>query len=204
MTHNNYKAKNEYFNNLSARWDEVTGNDKTRTEKLKEIFELIELPIGSTVLDAGCGTGILFPLIKERIGPDGVIIAIDSAEGMIEESRKRCVNGINYITAPIESVTLPRAHIDVILCFAVFPHIENKTQALARCHFFLKETGKLYIFHLADTESLNAFHRNLDAPVRHDVMPDRSTLEKLFSQTGFTMTRYIDREGLNFVEASVI
>jgi len=32
---------------------------------------------GDSVLDAGCGTGLAFPLLEEAIGPEGRIIGID-------------------------------------------------------------------------------------------------------------------------------
>ncbi len=196
-----YKDKITYFNNISARWDDIAGNDEKRFMKLREAFSLIALEPNATVLDAGCGTGILFPLIRERIGKKGHIIAVDASDKMIEEAKKRHSDDIRYFATPLEAVNLPGKSIDVLLMFAVFPHIEDKRRALFKCHHLLKTSGRLYIFHLADTQSLNEFHRSLDAPVRHDVMPEREELEKLFYKTGFALTRYIDQPTLNFIEA---
>ncbi len=196
-----YKEKIAYFNEISARWDDIAGNDEKRFMKLRDAFSLIALEPNATVLDAGCGTGVLFPLIRERIGHKGHIIAVDASDKMIEEAKKRHGDDIRYIAAPLESADIPRASVDAILMFAVFPHIEDKRAALLQCHHLLKTNGRLYIFHLSDTQSLNAFHRGLDAPVRHDVMPNREELETLFTQTGFTMARYIDQPKLNFIEA---
>jgi demethylmenaquinone methyltransferase/2-methoxy-6-polyprenyl-1,4-benzoquinol methylase len=192
---------------LSSTWDETVGNnDENRMQKLRDAFSFIRLKPGATVIDAGCGTGILFPFIEERIGAEGKLIAVDAAGNMIEEAKKKhaAYANVQYIASTLEHLVLPHNIADAIICFAVFPHIEDKSAALMQCRRLLKENGALYIFHLSDTESLNAFHHTLDAPVRNDTMPHRSELESLFSLTGFIMARYIDQPELNFIEANAV
>lgn len=44
---------------------------------------------GQQVLDLGCGTGLNFPLLHERVGPSGTIIGIDRSPHMLEQARRR-------------------------------------------------------------------------------------------------------------------
>jgi ubiquinone/menaquinone biosynthesis C-methylase UbiE len=44
---------------------------------------------GSTVVDAGCGTGLLIPLLRERVGPEGKVIGVDATEPMLDRARLR-------------------------------------------------------------------------------------------------------------------
>jgi len=44
---------------------------------------------GDTIIEIGCGTGMNFPLLQEKIGPDGRIIGIDLSEAMLEQAEKR-------------------------------------------------------------------------------------------------------------------
>lgn len=44
---------------------------------------------GDTIIEIGCGTGINFPLLQEKIGPDGKIIGVDLSEAMLEQAEKR-------------------------------------------------------------------------------------------------------------------
>lgn len=201
MANKNYDDKIDYFNNLSANWDEVVGNDQLRIQKLRNVFSLININPSDTVMDVGCGTGVLFTLIQERIGPQGTLIAVDTSDKMIEVAKKRYANfnNITYAVGPLEEITLPDKSINVILCFAVFPHIEDKQMALKKCYNFLTVDGSLYIFHLSDTKSLNEFHHNLNAPVSRDYMPNRNELEEIIQKTGFIIMQYIDEPELNFI-----
>ncbi|XAS66988.1 class I SAM-dependent methyltransferase [Micrococcaceae bacterium Sec5.7] len=44
---------------------------------------------GQQVLDIGCGTGLNFPLLQERIGASGTIVGIDRSAEMLHQARRR-------------------------------------------------------------------------------------------------------------------
>ncbi|MET3721951.1 MULTISPECIES: methyltransferase domain-containing protein [unclassified Arthrobacter] len=44
---------------------------------------------GQQVLDIGCGTGLNFPLLQERIGASGTIVGIDRSADMLRQARRR-------------------------------------------------------------------------------------------------------------------
>ncbi len=201
-TRNPYAEKIHYFNDLGPHWDETVGNDKSKIGKLSDICKMIPLTPGNTVLDVGCGNGILFRIIEEKIGSEGSIHAVDPAESMIDRARllHRDYQNITYSVGLIEEVYLSINDFDAILCFSVFPHLEDKREALRVMRKLLKKEGKIYIFHLSDTRTLNAFHSSLDAPVKHDYLPDREEMIEILRETGFSLVRYIDGPDLNFIE----
>ncbi len=51
--------------------------------------ELLALHRGDQVLDVGCGTGLNFPLLRERVGAEGVIVGIDASTAMLRQARRR-------------------------------------------------------------------------------------------------------------------
>ncbi len=200
--HNLYAEKIHYFNDLGPHWNETVGNDGARIELLNDAFKMIPLEPGNSVLDVGCGNGILFKLIEDKIGSEGIIYAVDPAESMIERARHlhREYQNIRFYVGLIEEVDLPTQYFDAIICFAVFPHFEDKSRALHVMRGLLQQEGILYIFHLSDTKTLNEFHGSLNAPVKHDYLPNIDEMRDIIGETGFNLVRYIDRPGLNFIE----
>jgi demethylmenaquinone methyltransferase/2-methoxy-6-polyprenyl-1,4-benzoquinol methylase len=49
----------------------------------------LDLHEGATVIDVGCGTGLSFQPLKERIGPTGRIVGIDPSPDMLALARQR-------------------------------------------------------------------------------------------------------------------
>jgi ubiquinone/menaquinone biosynthesis C-methylase UbiE len=44
---------------------------------------------GATIVDVGCGTGLMLPLLRDRVGPEGKVIGIDMTEPMLDRARQR-------------------------------------------------------------------------------------------------------------------
>jgi demethylmenaquinone methyltransferase/2-methoxy-6-polyprenyl-1,4-benzoquinol methylase len=44
---------------------------------------------GDVVLDVGCGTGLCFPMLLDKIGPRGRIVGIDASPAMVDLARER-------------------------------------------------------------------------------------------------------------------
>jgi len=66
--------------------------------------EALVLQPGDTVIEIGCGTGMNFPLLEEKVGPEGKIIGVDISEAMLRRAKKRInVAGWNNIELVISS-----------------------------------------------------------------------------------------------------
>lgn len=55
----------------------------------RRLIDLISLRDGDQVLDLGCGTGLNFPHLQDRVGPSGAIVGIDSSAQMLAQARTR-------------------------------------------------------------------------------------------------------------------
>jgi demethylmenaquinone methyltransferase/2-methoxy-6-polyprenyl-1,4-benzoquinol methylase len=75
------------------------------------LVDALALRPGDTVLDVGCGTGLCFPLLLDRIGPGGVIIGLDPAPEMLALAQKKVDahswTGVHLIEASAEDAELP-------------------------------------------------------------------------------------------------
>ena len=52
----------------------------------KLTIEFLDLKRGDTVVELGCGTGLNFPLLQQRIGDEGKIIGVDITDKMLENA----------------------------------------------------------------------------------------------------------------------
>jgi len=55
----------------------------------RRIVEALEVRRGDVVVDVGCGTGLCLPLLQEKVGAEGVIIAVDESVQMLNIARAR-------------------------------------------------------------------------------------------------------------------
>lgn len=51
--------------------------------------ETLSLRAGDTALDIGCGTGLNFRRLEERIGPSGKLIGLDYTPAMLEQAARK-------------------------------------------------------------------------------------------------------------------
>jgi ubiquinone/menaquinone biosynthesis C-methylase UbiE len=77
----------------------------------REIVGELPLRRGDIVIDAGCGTGLCLPLLRERVGPEGTIIGVDAAPDMLAVAADRVAaagwSNVVLIDAPVEDAQLP-------------------------------------------------------------------------------------------------
>ena len=77
----------------------------------RRAVERVGLKGGETVLDVGCGTGLSFELIEQRIGSEGKIIGIEQSAHMLDQARARAdrnrFENVSLITSPVEDAEIP-------------------------------------------------------------------------------------------------
>ena len=73
---------------LARAYDLTSGEPVYRAGRRLGI-DALRLRPGQCVLDVGCGTGLNFPLLAERVGAYGLVIGVDSSPGMLEQARAR-------------------------------------------------------------------------------------------------------------------
>jgi ubiquinone/menaquinone biosynthesis C-methylase UbiE len=85
-----------------------------------QLVNLLPLRPGDVVIDVGCGTGLCFPLLQQRIGRRGHIIGVDMAPDMLELARQRVAdNGWRNVTllqSPVEDANLPMVADHALFC----------------------------------------------------------------------------------------
>lgn len=75
------------------------------------IVDALPLHVGDVVLDVGCGTGLCFEALRDRVGGAGMVVGIDQAPKMVSLAAERIArNGWDNVTvvqAPVETAPIP-------------------------------------------------------------------------------------------------
>ena len=88
----------------------------------------LRLKKGDCVIDLGCGTGLNFPFIVERIGPEGRLIGVDLTPEMLACAQKRVDQfgweNVELIESDIAVYNFPEA-VNAVLSTGVFGYVEE-------------------------------------------------------------------------------
>lgn len=82
-------AESRWYDKFAPFYDIGTVGDIFYRKPRKIAIGQLNLSSGSTVADVFCGTGVDFPLLTTQIGEEGVVLAVDGSEGMLEQAKVR-------------------------------------------------------------------------------------------------------------------
>lgn len=188
----------EFFDKIASCWDRTRLADNG---KITQLVEMIGLKPGFKVLDAGSGTGILLPFIKQAVGPDGQITAVDFSANMLAKAEKKYggLGGITFAVADIMGFVSDNAF-DAVLCFNFFPHIKDKPRFMNHMRSHLREGGCLVIMHDISRQQVNAIHQGSEV-VKNDRLAPGETVCGWLTAAGYQVARLIDIDDRYFIKA---
>lgn len=86
-----------WYDRFAWIYDKGTLRDYFYSNARKSAVDMLNLQDGATVFDVFCGTGINFRLLKEKIGDNGRIIAVDGSGGMLKRAARKADHcGLEY------------------------------------------------------------------------------------------------------------
>ena len=189
-------SKKTYFNEKADTWEKRFCTP-TLSSFLEKLVPQFGLEAGQNILDVGTGTGVLIPYLTRAVGPAGSVTAVDYSEKMIKICRTKHshLKNVNLELKNIEEDAFSTESFDAVICFGVFPHLENKEKALRNINRTLKLGGKLVIAHALSSEELKAHHNNASSAVVHDMLPEKAEMTQLLEQSGFAKISIKDEPG---------
>ncbi|MGD9612639.1 MAG: class I SAM-dependent methyltransferase [Kiritimatiellia bacterium] len=157
---------------------------------------------GQRVFEPGCGAGPLTARLAEWVGASGHVLALDACPGMVARC-ERAVAGqthVRTLRGKAEEAALEAAAWDLVLCFRLYPHLDDPGAFLSRCAAWLAPAGELVIANLEGSRELNALHA-CRAGVHADVMPAGAELARDLRAAGWQVADVVDEPEEFFLRA---
>lgn len=188
-----------FFDAIAGQWDNTRAVD---SGKIAGLIKITDLKPGFHVLDAGSGTGVLLPFIKDAVGSSGKITAVDFSANMLAKAKKKYakLGGITFTVADIMEYVPGNGGFDAILCFNFFPHIRDKQQFMTRMRNYLKEDGCLVIMHDMSRQQVNGIHQGSDI-VKEDTLASGIEVREWLITAGYQVPQIVDTDDRYYIKA---
>lgn len=132
----------KFFNSVAEDWERLK-QDLLKGADLEKILEKI-VPTCGAVVDLGCGTGDLLPLLCRKAK---TVIGVDNAPGMLAEARKRHrldENQVSLRVGDLVHLPLRDEEVDCAVMTMVLHHVSEPEKVISEIAKVLKK-GKLFI-----------------------------------------------------------
>ncbi|MBX6385350.1 MAG: methyltransferase domain-containing protein [Microbispora sp.] len=178
-----------FFAAKAATWEEKYPDD---SPAFAAAIAEMALPPGGLALDAGCGTGRAFPLLRDAVGPAGRVVGVDVTPEMIwsAQDRGRGAYG-RLLIADVGRLPLRDGVADGVLASGLIPHVLRPAAVLAELARVTRPGGKLALFHPVGRAVLAARRgRTLtpgDVRAEHNIRP-------LLATAGWTLLDFDDTD----------
>ena len=115
-------------------------------QRLRTLAALALLP-GESVLDAGCGTGLLLEQQALAVGSEGRAEGVDFSNDMLAYARRRCTGlaQVSLQQGSIENLLFDDDSFDALSCTQTLLYVNDLEQALQEFRRVLKPGGRIAI-----------------------------------------------------------
>jgi ubiquinone/menaquinone biosynthesis C-methylase UbiE len=183
----------ERRNALRAFFDRAAPDWASRPlerDRAEDLIARIDLQPGERILDLGCGTGSLLPLLRAAVGPRGRIWAIDLSLEMLR--RVPAAASASRCCAAVEHLPLRDQQADAAVCAGLLPHLQDPVDALSEIGRTLRPGGRIALLHLIGRRQLNALHARIGGPLAADRLPTGAEVASHLGRAGFQPGEILD------------
>nr|WP_319373708.1 class I SAM-dependent methyltransferase [uncultured Methanobacterium sp.] len=175
------------------------------------IFDQIQFPDKSRVLEIGCGNGLLWKANLNRIPEDAHIILSDFSQGMLSDARRVLgddADRFEFQVLDAQEIPFPDDSVGIVIANLMLYHIPDRKKAISEINRVLKSDGALYAttFGLGNTKEISELVSAYNDEIYYSLVPlarafglenGKEQLSESFDQV--QMIKYPD--GLEVTEA---
>lgn len=168
-----------------AGW--LTRPTRAEEEDPARLLRWLQVRPGQTVCDFGCGNGYHTLQLAKRVGPQGVVYAVDIQQEMLvllqERAGPRGLDNIRPILATEDDAGLPSATFDLVLMVDVYHELFDPPAVLAAVRASLKPEGRLVLVEFREedpTVPILPLHKMSQQQVLRELRPNGFKLVRQF------------------------
>lgn len=167
---------------------EATSDGQFCARAYPAILDELNRGENQTILDVGCGTGI----ILSGANKGSRLYGLDLSANMINEAKKKLGNQAELVVGDAEKLPWREELFDTVLCTFSFHHYPNPNAVLSEIHRVLKDGGRLL---LADPWLPSPFLQLLNLMMKYSRNGDvheysKGEITRLLCNNGFRINRY--------------
>jgi SAM-dependent methyltransferase len=153
------------------RLDEVMARGEARGRLA--VIEWLDLVPGGRVLDLACGPGTLSYRLARAVAPDGEVVGIDLAPGMIELAQRDAPGDLplRFELMDLEDLRFPDTCFDAAACGHGFQFVPDLARALREARRVLKPGSRLAASVPIDPGQVNDAQSIFERAVGEDLPP---------------------------------
>jgi ubiquinone/menaquinone biosynthesis C-methylase UbiE len=125
----------------NAEWDKVYERQTRRGPLLPDWMDAIGVKAGDRVLEVGSGPGYFTLILADRVGPDGLVYAVDrSADALASLEARQSERGITQVRRIVADAATLEADLqaDCALATMVLHHVEDGPALVRNLHRLLR------------------------------------------------------------------
>lgn len=151
-----------YFNERAGKWDESGCSGESRVQGA--VLSLVDLKPGDSVLDLGCGTGVMIPFYLAAQA--GKIVAVDVSEKMVERAREKFGSEPSVELRASDALSLDESErFDAVVIYNAYPHFFEKAALVEKVYRLVKTGGRFVVAHGLGKDVINRHHEAVAAGV---------------------------------------
>lgn len=198
------KTEKEKFDSLADHWWDTNGKLRTlhhiNPVRLQYIDKLIHLQ-GKSILDLGCGGGLLTEAMAEKKAHVTGLDINESAIAVANEHKTMSGLDIEYIATSAEEYALENNNrFDVITCMELLEHVPDINSLLSACSDMLKPGG--YLFLATINRSLKSYFTAILAAEHFLRLLPRGTHDYAKFIRPSELNKWLQQNGLELLDIS--
>ncbi|MCE9603609.1 MAG: class I SAM-dependent methyltransferase [Planctomycetia bacterium] len=168
--------------------DWLTRESRDREEDCLKLMRELKLKPDQVICDMGCGNGFYTLRVAKRIGPKGLVYAVDIQPEMLSLLNERAaaerLKNVKPILGTVVDPLLPADSCDLIICVDVYHEFSHPEQMLRAMRKALKPDGRLVLveFRMEDPK----------VPIKMEHKMSKEQILKELPPNGFKLVEQFD------------